>query len=277
MIVKKTHFRNKKCRRNHRKSPTWSVESHDKWGSYHCRALSGLHEKISPQVCGTIAFPNATKELISEFTKKYSRSIRYENKKTKGISKSALFGVFEITNKFLVHMHFIARDFDLDHLLRFIKKFNKKNNTLFECPYFMPIEDVDSISAYPFKFGFQRKILFGAKSLNRYVFQTGSYFLGMKKALEREGFEEFIHQKIMRNFDQNILSTAEDYLEKYTSQEANQQFVSAEDCSNNYFDSLLFAVLCWILIMMWMMSSQNTGSNGIIIEPVYPAPIPYPP
>ena len=295
MICKIHHYRKKEYKNKDQKSPTWSAEAHDRWGSYHCRALLALHEKIPPEVCGTLKFPNATEEHISDFKKRYSRSVRNENKKSKGFTKSALFGVFEISESDLVHMHFIARDFDYDHLLRFIEKFNKKNNTLFLCSYFKRIDNVDSISAYPFKFGFRRKTLFAPKSLKRYVYQTGQYFLGQKKTLEREGFSEFVYQKAMRNFDPNILCTAEDFLEeqaKAISEKPTQHSHPRPLCPDDYLDDhlalLMVAVICWIFLVRWIISklegidvaaytTKVMVNNGKNIEPVYPAPITYPP
>ncbi len=67
-------------------------------------------------------------------------------------------------------------------------------------------------SAYLFKFTKEGKLIFTKGVLSRYVYHVGNYFLGMKKKLEREGFVEYITDKAIRNFDENILCYAEDFV-----------------------------------------------------------------
>ena len=197
----------------HWPSPTFSLESHNKWGSSHCRALSAMHEKIPPEVCGTIGFAGGDKNTISLFLKRYREKMAYQNKKHPLKKKSAIFGVMEIREyDDLIHMHWIARNFEIIFLEELIKKFNTKHKTKFYIMYYRLIKDVDGISAYPFKFCKNKKIIFQRGSLNRYVYQSGNYFLGMKKRLEREGFFKLITYKATKNLDENMLCYAEDFI-----------------------------------------------------------------
>jgi hypothetical protein len=194
-------------------SPTFSYESHNKWGSSHCRALSALHEKIPPDVCGTIGFDAGNKSTIALFLKKYREKMTYQHRKHPKEYKSAIFGVFEIReHDDLIHMHWIARNFNIIFMEQLIKKFNKQYGTRFAIMYYHPIESVDAISAYPFKFAVNKKIIFQRGSLNRYIYQSGNYFLGMKKRLEREGFVEYMANKSIRDFDENMLCYADDFI-----------------------------------------------------------------
>jgi hypothetical protein len=197
----------------HLSSPTFSYESHTKWGSNHCRALLGAHDKIPPEVCGTVGFNGGDKFLISLFLKKYTEKMSYQRRKQPDKYKSALFGVFHIReHDDLIHMHWIARNFEIIYLDELVNKFNKKHGSRFEIMYYAMIESPDSISAYPFKFAEKIRLIFMKGSLSRYVYHVGNYFFGMKKKLEREGFVEFIYNKAIRNFDENILCCAEDFI-----------------------------------------------------------------
>jgi hypothetical protein len=197
----------------HWPSPTFSFESHNKWGSNHFRALSAMHEKIPPEVCGTIGFAGGDKITIALFLRRYREKMAYQNKKHPQKKKSAIFGVLEIREyDDLIHMHWIARNFEIVFLDELIAKFNNKHKTRFTIMYYDIIEGVKNISRYPFKFFDDTKLIFKQGTLNRYVYQTGNYFLGMKKRLEREGFVEFICDKAIRNFDENILCYAEDFI-----------------------------------------------------------------
>lgn len=125
--------------------------------------------------------------------------------------KSAMFGVYETTESKFVHMHFLARHFEIIHLENTIKNFNKKHKTTIEIMDYDTIQFIEGVSAYPFKFNYKVKVIFIKGSLNRYTFQQGNYFLGMKKQLEREGFLDFIVEKSTRGFDMSMLCCAEEF------------------------------------------------------------------
>jgi hypothetical protein len=117
------------------------------------------------------------------------------SKKTKK-NKSAIFGVLEIRSQDdLIHMHWLARNLDVHYLLDHICKFNRKSETQFQLKYYYNIVKIESISAYPFKFGYDEKVIFAKGALKRHVFHCGNYFLGSKKKLERDGLRKFVLQK----------------------------------------------------------------------------------
>ena len=75
----------------HLSSPNFSYESHTKWGSNHCRALLGAHDKIPPEVCGTVGFEGGDKFLISLFLKKNTNSEKIFSKILYEFSKILIF------------------------------------------------------------------------------------------------------------------------------------------------------------------------------------------
>jgi len=183
----------------HHASPTFSYESHERWGSRHCCALNALHEVYPATVCGTLMFNGGNKETIAGFLSSYAQKMRYELKKTTEKNKSALFGVLEVRPRdYLVHMHWLARHFEIQYMEDHIIKYNNKYGTRFQLKYYKLIKDIDGYSAYIFKFGCDNKLIFTKGALKRYVFHCGNYFMGRKKKLEREGLKNFISQKIAR-------------------------------------------------------------------------------
>jgi hypothetical protein len=197
----------------HLSSPTFSYESHTKWGSNHCRALLGIHGKIPPEVCGTVGFDGGDRFLISLFLKRYREKMSYQHRKHPDKYKSAIFGVFHIRDwDNLIHMHWIGRNFEIIFMDELVTKFNRKYGTRFRIMYYDIVLSDKNISAYPFKFTKEIRAIFVQGTLSRYVYHIGNYFLGMKKKMEREGFVEFITDKPIRNFDENILCYAEDFV-----------------------------------------------------------------
>jgi len=177
-------------------------------------ALSILHEKLPPNACGTIAFPYCSDVIISAFTKKLSEDVRNRNRKIQkeklqNCSLMAMFGVFEVReHDGLIHMHFVARGFDHARLVKTIARFNKVHVTNIDLRYCATPNDVDSITAYPFKFGYDRKVLFKSKSLKRYVYNCGKYFVVGKKKLREEDPLHYEHKKVNRLFDHNMMGCA---------------------------------------------------------------------
>jgi hypothetical protein len=186
----------------HHASPTFSYHSHERWGSRHCCALNALHELYPATVCGTIMFNGGNKETIANFLSSYAEKMRYEAAKTPEKIKSALFGVLEMRPRdYLLHMHWLARNFEVQYMEDHIRKYNKKFGTRFQLKYYRLIKDIDGYSAYIFKFNYDNKLIFTKGALKRYVFHCGNYFMGNKKKLEREGLKNFISQKIARKSD----------------------------------------------------------------------------
>jgi hypothetical protein len=181
----------------HHASPTFSYASHQRWGSRHCCALNALHEIYPATVCGTLMFNGGDKETIATFLSSYAEKMRYEATKTPEKIKSALFGVLEVRPRdYLVHMHWLARNFEVKYMEDHLKKYNNKYGTRFHLKYYNLIKDIDGYSAYIFKFNYENKLIFNKGALKRYVFHCGNYFMGNKKKLEREGLKNFISQKI---------------------------------------------------------------------------------
>jgi hypothetical protein len=188
----------------HHASPTFSYESNERWGSRHCCALNALHELYPATVCGTIMFNGGNKETIANFLSSYAEKMRYEAKKTPEKIKSALFGVLEMRPRdYLLHMHWLARNFEVQFMEDHIRKYNKKFGTRFQLKYYRLIKDIDGYSAYIFKFNYDNKLIFTKGALKRYVFHCGNYFMGIKKKMEKEGLKNFISQKMGRKADFN--------------------------------------------------------------------------
>jgi len=210
-------------------SPTYSVESHDLWAAAEAWALSQVNEISPPNACGTLVFPNCAKSIISKFTCSLSRSVRYRNSKViKGtqnectwgeLGHMAMYGVFEIREEdALIHMHFLARCYDHEHLEGFIDRFNKKHGTSIDVPFIEAPKDVESISVYPFKFGREFKVLFQPLTLARYVYQCGQYFFSNKKEFKKDGFLEFSVNRLNQKF-QNLEETIFDEKSEKTTEE----------------------------------------------------------
>jgi len=178
-----------------RPSPTFSYQSHQSWGHNQVCALNGIHTIHQPEVCGTIKFPDGNSVLISKFLSTYAKKMRYENAKKQNIIKPAFFGFLEVRDHdYLIHMHFLARNFQICYLDEHLTKFNKNHKTKFAISYYDIIQDIPAITAYPFKFAKEEKIIFRKGALRRYVFHCGNYFLGNKREYEKLGRKMYFKQ-----------------------------------------------------------------------------------
>ena len=159
----------------HRPSPTYSVESHDKWSSRYIWALDSLHEIYYPSHFITFKLGVERSDEVEKFKRKLRQSISNKKCREKEFN-TAYFGVFEILKDCSVHIHVLVRNYSKDHLDEFISRYNKKNAKSYSLEYSEPVKTPDGASRYSFKLGFNTKILFRKKSLRRYTITGGGYF-----------------------------------------------------------------------------------------------------
>jgi len=139
-----------------------------------------------------LKFPNTPPQKVAEFRNKLSRAVEYQHSKLRAnpdYSRFALFGIFEAVP--FVHLHFVGRNYEAIDFPQLVGKVAQNLGMNVEL-WVEPIENPGGASNYMGKLGAVEKHLFYSGTFSRYTYQIGRYFIGMKSEMEREGFFDFI-------------------------------------------------------------------------------------
>ena len=174
-------------------SPTFSVESNNKWGRKKVWALDALHREKPFTHFTTVFLGRVSNRDVSSLRKALCKHIT--NKKYRTKLECGLYGVLELTKKGVLHFHALVRNIGKDDLIDFLRRHNRKNNTKqklrFALPYYEPIDSPIAAAIYIFKLGELEKILFLKHSLSKYTITAGNVFNGKTKHYEKLGRQRY--------------------------------------------------------------------------------------
>jgi len=193
-------------------SPTFSVESRDKWASAHVRMLGNLHDEHPPTHFVTIKLQRPESvENIKHFTKSLVDAVWYWNKKSSWMIAGRW--TLEIERDNSCHLHILVRvNEDISSATYFTdchdpkewfsektEKINRKVGTTALLNYCEPVRTVEGATSYVYKLGRSDVLLFGKGLGLRQTGHFGNYFCGSTQTeLRKQRREELQFQELER-------------------------------------------------------------------------------